>query len=196
MQPEEQSQQIFVLVIDETYDLNEQTWEEESEDYRRALESEFETDFEEVNVGPGADIPAFLTIVATTDVPLWSLLLGALFLGKPINDNLEAWVEICRKIKSFFDRPVIFARHGAGVLAIGTVFEEMGGMPKTLRLMSYRTGLIGEEESLAKIARGNEIFECPETLSLGYLTHIFEIEADGIAFRVRVDGKDCEVLRL
>lgn len=194
-QPEEESQ-IFILIVDKTYGGDEETWEEDSERYRCGLEREFDCEFAEANIGPGADIPAFLTIIATTTVPLWAVLLSAFFLGKPINENLTAWSEIGRKVRSFFGRQVVLARNGAAAIAVEAVFEEMGGLPKTVRLLSYRAGHIGDDESIGDISRSDRIHENVPTLNLGYVRHIFEIEADGVLHRVTVDGKHTEVLRL
>ncbi|MGL4234679.1 hypothetical protein [Tabrizicola sp.] len=196
MQPTEALGQIFILVVDETYGGDEETWDEDSKRYHAALEKEFEVPFTEANVGPGADIPAFLTIIATTAVPIWSLLIAAFFLGKPINDNLAAWADIGRKIRSFFGKPVLLARHGAAVIAVEAVFSEMEGMPKSIRLVSYRPAHIGDPEDPARYDRSTEISENAPTLNLGHVRHIFEIEADGQLFRVSVDGKDAKAIRI
>lgn len=195
-QPDETNSQIFILVIDETYGGDEETWEEDSERYRQGLEREFECEFAEANIGPGADIPSFLTIIATTTVPLWTVLLGSFFLGKPINENLSAWADIGRKVKSFFGRPVVLARNGAAAIAVEAVCDEMGGLPKTVRLLSYRVAHIGESEGIGEIPRSDEICENVPTINLGYVRHIFEIEADGVPHRVTIDGRETEVLRL
>jgi len=71
MQPTEETGQIFIIVIDETYGGDEETWKEDSERYRIGLEQELDVSFEKAKVGSGADIPAFLTVIATTNVPLW-----------------------------------------------------------------------------------------------------------------------------
>jgi hypothetical protein len=197
MLPTEEIDQILIVVVDETYPpADEDAWEAESAAYRRGLEQEFGVRFEEANVGPGADIPAFLTILASASVPLWSVVAAAFFLGKPINDNLTAWQEIGRRIRGFFSRPVILGRHGASVLAVEAVFDEMGGTPKTIRLLSYRPAHIGETQDLAQLSAGTEILENPPTLNLGYVRHVFEIEADGRKFRVGVDGKTVQIIPL
>lgn len=197
MQRTEDIDQILIVVVDETYPpTDEDAWEAESEAYRRDLEQEFGVRFQEANVGPGADIPAFLTLLATTSVPLWSVVAAAFFLGKPINENLTAWRDIGRKISEFFSRPVILGRHGASVLAVEAVFDEMGGTPKTIRLLSYRPSHIGEAQDLAQLPEGTEILENPPTLNLGLVRHVFEIEADGKKFRVGVDGKSVQVVPL
>ena len=124
------------------------------------------------------------------------MLLGTFFLGKPINENLAAWSEIGSKVRSFFGRQVILARNGAAAIAVEAVCEEMGGLPKTVRLLSYRAGHIGDGESIGDIPRSDSIQENVPTLNLGYVCHIFEIEADGVLHRVTVDGKKTEVLKL
>lgn len=196
MQPTEQDGEIFLLVVDETYDSGD-TWAEDSERYRLDLQKEFGINFTEANIGPGADMPAFLTVLATATVPLWSLLLAAFFLGKPINENLDAWQAIGKRLRKFFKRPVALSRNGSAVIAVEAVFEDIGGTPKSLRLCSYRVDHVGgEEQLLGEVGASQEISAAPPTLYLGFVRHIFEIEADGIVFRVRVDGKTTEIIRL
>jgi hypothetical protein len=196
MQPTESVGEIFILVVDETYDSGEETSIEDSDKYRKELEDEYGVRFSEADIGPGADIPAFLTVLSTTTIPLWTVILGIFFLGKPINENLDGWTEIGRKIRSFFGKPVVLARHGAAVIAVEAVLDEIGGVPKTIRLLSYRPGHIADPEDLARIQRSNEIHDNVPTITLGYVRHIFEIEADGQFYRVGVDGKVVNILRL
>ena len=194
MQPTEKDDAIFLLVVDETYDSGE-TWAQDSERYRLGLEKEFGVNFTEANIGPGADMPAFLTVLSTTTVPLWSVVLGAFFLGKPINDNLDAWHAIGKRLRQFFKRPVYLSRNGAAALAMEAVFEELGGIPKSVRLCGYKISHLDESE-FEEVGELQEISATPETLYLGFIWHIFEIEADGVLFRVRVDGKATKIRRL
>ncbi|AZL59954.1 hypothetical protein EI545_14605 [Tabrizicola piscis] len=192
----EASGEISIFILDETYDGDEDTWEEHSARYREGLENEFGVPFVAENVGPGADIPAFLTTIATVSVPLWSVVIATFFLGKPLNENLAAWIEIGKRIKSFFGRPVLLARHGASVVAVEVVFSEMGGLPKSIRLLSYRPVHIGDPDDLTKYERSSKILDSAPTVNLGYVRHIFEIEADGQLFRVSVDGKVAKAIRI
>ena len=194
-QPTEAGGQLFLIVIDETYGIDEETWEAESERYRQGLEREFGSNFREVNVGPGADIPAFLTDLMTANVPAWTVLLGGFFAGKAIKENREAWGGMIRAIRRFSARPVVLGRHGAAVLAVEAVMDEIGGLPKIIRLKSYRAGHFGEYGSLAEADPGEGIAQNPPTLNLGQVIHLFEIEADGMRFRVSVKGRETEVLR-
>lgn len=194
-QPTEASGQLFVIVIDETYGGDEETLEADCERYRRQLEQEFEAVFQEVNVGPGADIPAFLTELINARVPLWSAALVTFFAGTRIKENLDAWTEMAYALRRFFARPIILARHGAAVLALEAVLDELGGMPKVIRLVRYRAGHLAGDGSPAQAELGGGIEENPPTLNLGYLVHLFEIEVDGVLFRVSVDGKRAQVSR-
>jgi hypothetical protein len=196
MQPDESCDEIYVLVIDETYGGDEETYLAESESYRKGLEREFQVLFVPANVGAGADIPAFLTVIATTSIPLWAVLLGAFFVGKPIKENLEAWIEMGATVRRFFRRPVVFSRHGAAVLAIEAVFDEIGGMPKTVRLVSYRQQHIGYQDKLASLPKSTDIGSTPPILNLGHVQHVFEIDADEVSFRVGVSGKKIDILRI
>lgn len=190
--------QILIAVVDETYGVNQDdTWDREREKYRLELEAEFGMLFEEANIGPGADFPAFVTLLTSTaTVPVWTLLVAAFFLGKPITDNLSAWREIGQKIRVFFNRPIYLNRDGAAVLAAEAIIDALGGLPTSMRLVSYRTNHVSEQDDLAAMDRGTEIEEAPATLFLGCIRHIFEIDADGALFRVSVEGRSAQLLRL
>ncbi len=89
MQPEE-GDDIFILVVDETYGGDEETYISDSENYRRQLERDFRVSFVPANIGAGADIPSFLTVIATTSVPVWVVVLSAFFLGSGPIDVMRA----------------------------------------------------------------------------------------------------------
>ena len=88
MQPDE-GDDIFVLVVDETYGRDEETYISDSENYRRQLERDFRVLFVHANIGAGADIPSFLTVIATASVPVWVVVLSAFFLGSKPNHGIE-----------------------------------------------------------------------------------------------------------
>ncbi|NIA68442.1 hypothetical protein HBA54_07535 [Pelagibius litoralis] len=196
MQPAEKDGQLFVIIQDITYDSGEGDEEEESEKYRVSLEKEFNVTFENVNIGPSVDIPAFLTTIATTMVPLWSVILGAFFLGKPIKENLDAWCEIGHRVREFFAHPVVLSKRGASVIAVEAILEEMDRAPKSIQLLSYRSILYGDKAKLRSLETSSEISETPETLLLGFVLHVFEIEADGQKYRVGVNGQDTDIIEI
>lgn len=196
MKQDEGENEIVLLVVDETYGHGEDTYEDDSERYWKGLEEEFKVTFKPANIGPGADLPAFLTYIVTTDIPLWTVALGTFLLGKQINESLNAWNEIGGRIRRFFGRPVVLSRNGAAVLAVEAVFAEMGGIPKTIRLLSYRPEYNILDLDLKALPSNSEIATTPPTLNLSMLTHVFEIEADGIKFCVSVDGKDTDLIQI
>ncbi len=194
-QPTEKPDQLFVIIIDETYDHS-TDWEADSERYRQGLERDFKTGFQTVDIGSGADLPAFLTNLANATVPLWSATLAVFFLGKQIKENLDAWGEMVRAIKRFFPRPVVLARNGAAVLAIQAVFDQMDGIPKSVRLLRYRSGNIFEDDAFDRHWRGTEIEDSPPTQTLDRIIHLFEIEADGLLYRVEVRDMKTKIARI
>lgn len=192
----EEGDDIFVLIVDETYGGDEETYISDSDNYRRQLERDFQVSFAPANIGAGADIPSFLTIIATAPVPVWAIVLSLFFLGKPINENLSAWGEMAAALRRFFSRPVVLSRHGAAALAVEAILEEIGGMPKSIRLLSYRAHYAGYDDKLGSLPNSQEIDASPPVLNLGHTQHVFEIEVDGISFRVGVSGKNVEVVRM
>lgn len=77
----EEGDDIFVLIVDETYGGDEETYISDSDNYRRQLERDFQVSFAPANIGAGADIPSFLTIIATAPVPVWAIVLSLFFWG-------------------------------------------------------------------------------------------------------------------
>jgi hypothetical protein len=186
-QPTEQDDQIQIAVIDETYgDIEDEAeWGNAREEFRRKLETEHGVHFAEGNIGPGADLPAFITFLSSTaPVPIWTLGAALFFLGKPVQENLAAWRDMATKLRSFLNRPAALNRHGAAVLAVEAVFVAMDGIPQEVRLLSYGARHLGEGEVIDLAIAG-----ATPTLFLGYIRHVFRIEADGVIFVVEVDGR-------
>jgi hypothetical protein len=101
------------------------------------------------------------------------------------------------KVRSFFKRRAVFvSRQGAALLAVEAVFDDMDGLPKRLMLLSYRVEHVLNESELETLDRSQTISAPPSTISLGHFQHVFELEADGVEFRVGVAGKSVKVLRL
>ena len=196
-QREEKSEEILIFVVDESYDRIAEyvDWDDYSDEraateaasgaFLDLIKSEFGADFEEANIGPGADIPAFVTVIASNVVPLIPWLMAIFFSGKPIVENIEAWRTILSKIRPFFKRTVVLNRNGSAVLAMDAVFEEMGGIPKTVVLHGYKSDYRHDD---AEPVAPKEIEAPTQTRNLSMVKHVFYIEADGVSFVVDVDG--------
>lgn len=196
-QREEQSDEILIFVIDESYAhigeyVNWDDYADESAATEAAskifltrIKSEFDADFEEANIGPGADLPAFVTVIASNVVPLIPWLMAVFFSGKPIVDNIEAWRTLLSKIRPYFSRTVVLNRNGAAVLAMDAVFEDMDGIPKEVVLHGYKPDYRYDD---AELVAPTEIEDPMPTLNLSKVKHVFHIEADGVSFVVAVDG--------
>jgi hypothetical protein len=201
-QREELPNEILIFIVDESYGRGSEFVESSqfadeiaitfaaSRKYREELEEEFGEKFEEyVNVGPGADLPAFVTAISENMVPLLPWLMAVFFTGKPIVDNIEAWRKIFVYIRRYFSRPLLFNRQGAAVIAVESVLEEMNGIPKSIKLINYRGEYRYDEQEPTALSN-TVISDAPPTLNLSMLRHVFEIEADGVHFIVTVDGKN------
>lgn len=187
--------EIVIAVIDEAYDNEDDDYEQASLLYKASLVDEFSVEFEEGNVGPGADIPAFITVLRENALPLLPWLLAVFFSGKPIVDNLGAWRQIFASVRKFFSRPVVLSRNGAAALAVEAIFDEMGGTPRSLHLRSYRAAGIWEADDFDKLTGLGVIEAAPPTIQLGMVFHVFEIEADGVTMLVGVNGRDVLIRR-
>ncbi|WP_299825338.1 TIR domain-containing protein [uncultured Roseobacter sp.] len=204
-QREEKSDEVLIFVIDESYDRIDEyvNWDDYADEWAATdaaskiflsrIKSEFDAEFDEANIGPGADLPAFVTVIASNVVPLIPWLMAVFFSGKPIVDNIEAWRTILSKVKPFFRRTVVLNRNGAAVLAMDAVFEDMGGMPKKVILHGYKPDYRYDD---AQLVAPTEIEDPVPTLNLSMVKHVFHIEADGVSFVVAVDGSKAAVKRV
>lgn len=204
-QREEEPGEVLVFVVDESYDrINEYVDWDDYADEQSAIEAaskvfldrikaQFDADFEESNIGPGADLPAFVTAIASNIVPLIPWLMAIFFSGKPIVDNIEAWRIILGKIRPFFSRTVVLNRNGAAVLAMDAIFEDMKGIPKKVILHGYKPDYRYDD---APLVAPTEIEDPTPTLNLSMVKHVFHIEADGVSFIVAVDGSKATTKRV
>lgn len=190
-----QDRDVFLIAIaDGSYGVSDEAWPKASEAFRRGLEAEFEVGFEEGNIGPGADLPAFITLLQTPTVPLWQLVVAAFLLGKPIKDNWEAWRDMAQAVRIFFSRSAFLNRQSAAPIAVEAVADSVGGSPKSIRLLGYQVRSPPDPTNPDDMIEG--IDEGPETLFLGFVRHVFEVEADGERFRVEIEGTAISVAPL
>lgn len=204
-QREEAPDEVLIFVVDESYDRIDEyvNWDDYTDEWSTTeaasgifldrISAEFAAEFEEANIGPGADLPAFVTVIASNIVPLIPWLMAVFFSGKPIVDNIEAWRTILGKIRPFFSRTVVLNRNGAAVLAMDAVFEDMGGIPKKVVLHGYKPDYRYDDTELVA---PREIEDSMPTLNLSMVKHVFHIEADGVLFVVAVDGTNVTAKRV
>lgn len=194
MQSTESEGQLFIFALDETYDTGDEgTYEQRSEAFREILETEFGLPVRKVNIGPGADVPAFIIDLLNGTSPNWVFMLGLFFAGKSIQENLGAWVDAVKVVRSFFGKRVVLARKAASLLAVEAVFNDLDGIPKSIKMLSYRTWY---DEDPTSYDRTSIIEPNAPTLNMSQIVHVFEIEADGLLFRITVEGVQTRLIRL
>ncbi|TQL27263.1 hypothetical protein [Zymomonas mobilis] len=74
----------------------------------------------------------------------------------------------------------------------------MGELPKTIELLRYsKEDAWGyHKNNLAEIKLDKAIADNSPMIFLSRVVHLFEIEADGSIFRVAIDGKNVEIIRV
>lgn len=92
----------------------------------------------EANIGAGADWPAFMAEL----IPLapYAGGLALFFLGKPINENLDAWLSIGEKVVKALQLVGGHMTRGAALLA--TLFktkEQLAGEAQSVTVLQYET---------------------------------------------------------
>ena len=108
--------------------------------FRDNLVAEFQLPFEETDIGTGAGVQAFWTTLTDT----WPFVAAAalFFSGKKIEENLEAWHKLFKRLTPFINRGAIFDRDGAAVLAIEGLRLALGKTPDSVRLVGYQTASV------------------------------------------------------
>ena len=81
-QHEEAPDEVLIFVVDESYNRIDEfvNWDDYTDEWSATeaasgifldrIRTEFDAEFEEANIGPGADLPAFVTVIASNIVPL------------------------------------------------------------------------------------------------------------------------------
>ncbi|NVD45110.1 hypothetical protein [Qipengyuania atrilutea] len=197
MQRVESDTDIQVAVVDETYFSDEEDWEERREKFRLDLENEFGFQFEDADVGPSASLPAFVTFIAENWEWIGPSALAIFFGGKRVEDSWNWWVTKAKMLRRLGKKKQIkLNRNGAAIIAVEAVMHELSATPSGLKLLRYGIAHMSEADDLKSFDVENEKEGPTDTLYLGFINHVFEIEADGNVFRVRVDGAEVEVSRV
>ena len=197
MQRVEADTNIQIAVVDETYFSDGEDWYERRESFRLNLEREFGVGFEDADVGPSVSLPAFVAFIAANWELVGPIALAVFFGGKRVEDNWKWWVSKAKIIRGIGKkRQIKLNRNGAAILAVEAVMRELSETPSGLKLLRYGTGYMDEADDLNDFQIGHEKEGPTDTLFLGFIKHVFEIEADGKLFRVGVYGSEVEVVRV
>lgn len=159
--------------------------------FRDTLVTEFQLPFEETDIGTGAGELAFWTTLTET----WPVVaaIALFFGGKKIEENLDAWQKLFKRLRPFIDRGAIFDRDGAAVLAIEGLRLALGKLPESIRLLGYQTDSLlnrindPPEEWQADVSRLS-VIDPPLDQVQRATIHVFQIEADGRMFKIVVQG--------
>ncbi|MBX7535022.1 hypothetical protein K3175_05050 [Qipengyuania sp. GH1] len=161
------------------------------------LENEFGLQFEDADVGPSASLPAFVMFITANWEWVGPSALAIFFGGKRVEDSWNWWVAKAKIIKRVADKKQIkLNRNGAAILAVNAVMRDFSDTPLEIKLLRYGVAHMGEPDNLKAFEIENEIKGSTDTLYLGFIKHIFEIEADGNVFRAQVDGAEVEISRV
>jgi hypothetical protein len=178
-----------IYIPDATYGRD--AGENESLRFRDTLTAEFQLPFEETDIGTRAGEPAFWTALADS----WPFvaIVALFFSGKKIEENLDAWAKISKRLKPFIARGAIFDRDGAAILAIEGIQLALGKLPDSVRLVGYQTDcLLNRLNDPPEDWQGDRspvtILAPPLDQVQRATIHMLQIEADGRTFKVVVQG--------
>ena len=174
-------------------------YESASSRFRDTLIAEFQLPFEETDIGTGAGEQAFWTTL--TDAWPFVAAVAVFFSGKKIDENLEAWQKLFKRLGPFINRGAIFDRDGAAVLAIEGLRLALGKLPDSVRLVGYQTDSLlnrindPPEEWQADRSPVSTIAPALDQVQ-GATIHVLQIEADGRMFKVVVQGSSVVTMEL
>jgi hypothetical protein len=184
MQPNENNDQICVFLIDESYGGPMDDEELAYEQNFKKLKDEFGVGLEEVDVMPGASLPAFLLVVFD-NLP-W--IVDVLASGLVLKDTAIQIQKIASKLREYFHREIVLNRNAASMLALDAVFNDMGGIPKNIKIDGYYVRDIRDEEVSIE-TKTETISPSIPTEYLAVSEHVFDITADKVRFVVTIRGK-------
>jgi len=185
---------IAVFIPDVEYDAgDEETYPSRSLKFKELLEEEYESSFEEENIGPGADIPAYVTLLSVATLPYIAVALAIFFSGKKIEENIEAWVRLGSRLSRFFHRRAHFNRKGAAVIAVTSATAELGRQPNQISLLGYAALYDFDGSGPIEFEDAGKLSEDVAPLTLSRITHAFRISAEAEEFVVLVEGSKVTV---
>jgi hypothetical protein len=180
-----------VLFVDTTYggDGDE---DENNRQEKARIEKEFSVQLEDVDIHPGASLPAFMLTVNFVVPVIAVAITTAFFKGKNIKENLDAWSDIARGLKRFLRGPVYLNRTSATALAIEELRQYIGDQSKIICLTRYSTF----DNRFQQLEDATEQEESQRLEVHSCITHVFDFEVDGRKFLAVVEGTDAGVKEL
>jgi hypothetical protein len=180
---------ICIFFLDTTYPINGDDTEV-SESLKRIIQDELQCEIEEVDIWPGASLPAWLFQLDLTSLAISAGAMVLFFKGTAINENLDAWVELAQKIKIALTRKCYLNRSAAAALAIDEVLKLVGpSRPKRIILSKYK-------KADNRFENFHDATETDENVRIEYqgtVIHVFEFHVDEKEYLVVVDGRDVAV---
>lgn len=177
---------IGVLFVDTTYDSGDDD-NGSSTTLREEIQAELKAEIDEVDIHPGASLPAWLFQVDWSTLALTAVAIALFFKGKAIDENLEAWMSLARKVQSVLNRPCYLTRTAAASLAVDGIVKHIAPVrPSRIVLRSYR-------RADSRFESFHDATESPDGAVMEYqstLIHVFEFDVDGVEYLVIVQGSD------
>jgi hypothetical protein len=199
------SERPLIFIPDATYDhpdyypgLEEA---DASEKFRKETKDKFQISSREANIGAGADWPAValeaIEFIKDREAVLAGIAL--FFSGKKINENLDAWLSIGKKLSSSLKGFHFVLNRSASVfLAIFRNSEASGGHLQSIELKEYKPldgrGISSlSEMDVAKISILNDGLEEER---LGSVIHYFRLSLNDVEAEILAKGSAILISRL
>ncbi|WP_299830008.1 hypothetical protein [uncultured Roseobacter sp.] len=160
--------------------------EEASLRLRKAIEAEFAVEVAEVDIGPGFSVPAWLLEIDVKSLVAGGAVVTVFFQGKNILQNIEAWLMISAKLKSFLHRKAKLNRTAAAALAINEILRVRDKPTSNVTLVEYSTF----DSRYDSFVDARPASEGPRIEYQAFQIHVFEFDVDGESFTAVVDGRD------
>lgn len=130
-----------IIVEDPTYDVTQN--DGFSPEFIKSIATDVNEQFNgceitETDIGRGADFPALLIALGTAITTVF-------FLGKKINENLDGWIEISKKVKTLFNklqrksRSAFYDEDIATLMVFELIHSENNNINSIVKLLSDTT---------------------------------------------------------
>lgn len=180
---------VCIFFLDTTYPISGDD-EGVSEALKRIIQEEVDSEIEGVDIWPGASLPAWLFQLDLTSLMISAGAVTLFFKGKAINESIDAWVELARKLKKVLTRECHLNRTAAAALAIDEVLKFSGPIPpRELVLKKYKVA----DNRFESFHDATETDENVRVEYQGTAIHVFEFLVDQREYLVVVDGRDVAV---
>jgi hypothetical protein len=165
--------------------------------FKKELESRLQLSVRDADIGSGASFPSFLIELQEHSIILSGI--GLFFLGEKINNNIEAWLSIGRKIAIFVkETGGYFNRSAAFLFGLVEMRKNIASEMEYIKLIGYKAvdGRFIIDLKNLEFSSDGVIDKDVSEQKIGGSVHCFKLEIDSQLYEMFVNKSEVRVKKI